>query len=104
MGVKEVCDKWGGLKDPIQVIDILGLMGDAVDNIPGIPGVGEKTAIKLVAQFGSVEAVIDGADQLKGKQQQNVIEFAEQGLMSKELATIILDVPIEFDPKKLPDG
>jgi len=101
MGVQEVCDKWGGLKDPVQVIDILGLMGDSVDNIPGIPGVGEKTAMKLVAQFGSVEAVIDGADQLKGKQQQNVIEFAEQGLMSKELATIILDVPVELDPVKL---
>ena len=101
MGVTEICEKWGGLKDPLQVIDILGLMGDSVDNIPGIPGVGEKTAIKLVAAYGSVEGVIGNTDKLKGKQQQNVIEFAEQGLMSKQLATIILDVPVAFEPGKL---
>lgn len=100
LGPKEICDRWG-LENTEQVIDILGLMGDAVDNIPGIPGVGEKTAMKLVAQFGSVEGVIENADKLKGKQQQNIIEFAEQGLLSKQLATIILDVPVDFDPDKL---
>lgn len=100
LGPKEICDRWG-LERTEQVIDILGLMGDAVDNIPGIPGVGEKTAMKLVARFGSVEGVIENSDQLKGKQQQNVIEFAEQGLLSKQLATILLDAPVEFDPDAL---
>ncbi len=84
-----------------QVIDILGLQGDASDNIPGIPGIGEKTAKKLVQEYGSVEGLIANVDKLKGKQQQNVREFAEQGLMSKELATIHLDVPIEFEAEKL---
>ncbi|MFD2785008.1 DNA polymerase I [Hymenobacter rubripertinctus] len=84
-----------------QVIDILGLQGDASDNIPGIPGIGEKTAKKLIQEYGSVENLIANVDQLKGKQQQNVREFAEQGLMSKELATIHLDVPIEFEADKL---
>lgn len=84
-----------------QVIDILGLQGDASDNIPGIPGIGEKTAKKLVAEYGSVEGLIANVDKLKGKQQQNVREFAEQGLMSKELATIHRNVPIEFEADKL---
>jgi DNA polymerase-1 len=84
-----------------QVKDILGLMGDAVDNIPGIPGIGEKTAMKLVQQFGSLEGVIDNADQLKGKQQENVIAFAEQGRLSKQLATIIIDAPVELDHEAL---
>lgn len=100
MGVKEVCEKFE-INDPLQVIDILGLWGDAVDNIPGIPGIGEKTAKKLISEFGSVENLIKNADQLKGKQKENVIQFAEQGLLSKKLATIILDVPIEFDPSTL---
>ena len=100
LGPKEICERWD-LERTEQVIDILGLMGDAVDNIPGIPGVGEKTAMKLVARFGSVEGVIENSDQLKGKQQQNVIEFAEQGLLSKQLATILLDAPVEFDPDAL---
>jgi DNA polymerase-1 len=84
-----------------QVIDILGLQGDASDNIPGIPGIGEKTAKKLIQEFGSVENLIANVDQLKGKQQDNVRAFAEQGLMSKELATIHLDVPIEFHEENL---
>ncbi|RPD46262.1 DNA polymerase I [Hymenobacter sediminis] len=84
-----------------QVIDILGLQGDASDNIPGIPGIGEKTAKKLVQEFGSVENLIANVDKLKGKQQENVRNFAEQGLLSKELATIHLDVPIEFHEENL---
>ena len=84
-----------------QVIDILGLQGDASDNIPGIPGIGEKTAKKLIQEYGSVEGLIANVDQLKGKQQQNVREFAEQGLMSKELATIHVNVPIPFEPEAL---
>ncbi|MBD2723461.1 DNA polymerase I [Hymenobacter armeniacus] len=84
-----------------QVIDILGLQGDASDNIPGIPGIGEKTAKALIKQFGSVENLIANSDQLKGKQQENVRNFAEQGLMSKELATIHVNVPLDFEPEKL---
>ena len=89
------------IERPEQVIDILGLQGDASDNIPGIPGIGEKTAKKLIQEYGSVENLIANVDQLKGKQQENVRNFAEQGLMSKELATIHLDVPIEFEADKL---
>jgi DNA polymerase-1 len=84
-----------------QVIDILGLQGDASDNIPGIPGIGEKTAKALIKQFGSVENLIANSDKLKGKQQENVRNFAEQGLLSKELATIHVNVPIEFEADKL---
>ncbi|MBL7958510.1 MAG: DNA polymerase I, partial [Flavobacteriales bacterium] len=97
LGPKEICERWGGLNSPEQVKDILGLMGDAVDNIPGIPGIGEKTAMKLVQQFGSLEGVIEGADQLKGKQKENVLQFAEQGRMSKALATININAPVELD-------
>lgn len=100
LGPKEICDRWG-LERTEQVKDILGLMGDAVDNIPGIPGIGEKTAIKLVQQFGSLEAVIEGADQLKGKQKENVIAFAEQGRLSKMLATINVAAPVELDHDNL---
>ncbi len=99
-GVKEVLEKWE-ISDVCQVIDILGLWGDAVDNIPGIPGIGEKTAKKLVQEYGSVEGIIANADQLKGKMRENVENFAEQGLISKKLATILLDVPIELDEKSL---
>ena len=97
LGPKEICERWGGLSSPDQVKDILGLMGDAVDNIPGIPGIGEKTAMKLIQQFGSLEGVLENADKLKGKQQENVIQFAEQGRLSKRLATIIIDAPVELD-------
>jgi len=99
-GPKEVCARYG-IQEPSQVIDILGLWGDASDNIPGIPGIGEKRAMELVARYGSVENVIAHADELKGKIQENVKAFAEQGLMSKELATIITDAPVDFDPDKL---
>lgn len=97
MGPKEVCDRWGGLSSPDQVKDILGLMGDAVDNIPGIPGIGEKTAIKLVQQFGSLEGVLEHVGELKGKQQENVKAYAKDGIMSKRLATILIDAPVELD-------
>lgn len=100
LGVKEVCEKFG-VKRPEQVIDMLGLWGDSVDNIPGIPGIGEKTAKKLLAEYDSVEGLIANADKLKGKQKENVINFAEQGLLSKKLATIILDAPIDFNAKEL---
>jgi DNA polymerase-1 len=91
------------IRDPKQVIDILGLWGDASDNIPGVPGIGEKTAKKLVAQYGSVEGLIENKDKLKGKQKENVTNFADQARLSKELATIITDVPIQetFDDFKL---
>ena len=95
-GVPEICERFE-VDDPIKVIDILGLWGDSVDNIPGIPGIGEKTSKKLIGQYGSVENLIANAHELKGKQQENVINFAEQGLLSKKLATIILDAPIELD-------
>lgn len=100
LGPQEVCEKWG-IENVSQVIDILGLMGDAVDNIPGIPGIGEKTAQKLIAEFGSVENLIANADKLKGKQKENVVNFAQQGLLSKELATILCEVPIEFHEESL---
>ncbi len=99
LGVKEVCEKFE-IETPKQVIDILGLWGDAVDNIPGIPGIGEKTAKKLISQYGSVEGLLKNTHELKGKQKENVENFAEQGLLSKKLATIILDSPIEFIPEE----
>lgn len=96
LGVKEVLEKWE-IERVEQVIDILGLWGDAVDNIPGIPGIGEKTAKSLIKQYGSMENIIAHSHELKGKQRENVENFAEQGLLSKKLATIILDVPVELD-------
>lgn len=98
LGVPEVLEKWD-IEKVEQVIDILGLQGDSVDNIPGIPGIGAKTAVKLLKLYGSVEGLIANTDQLKGKQKEKVIEFAEQGLLSKRLATINLEVPIKFDAK-----
>jgi DNA polymerase-1 len=101
LGVKEVCEKFS-IQRPEQVIDILGLWGDASDNIPGIPGVGEVTAKKLLAEFDSIENLIANADKIPNeKLRQKVIEFQDQALMSKQLATIILDVPIEFDESRL---
>jgi DNA polymerase-1 len=96
LGVPEVLAKWE-VERPEQVIDILGLWGDAVDGIPGIPGVGEKTAKQLIKQYGSVEEIIAHSHELKGKLRENVEQFAEQGLMSKRLATINLDSPVELD-------
>lgn len=100
MGVPEVLAKWE-VEHVHQVIDILGMWGDAVDNIPGIPGIGEKTAKALIKQFGSVEAVIENSQQLKGKMRENVEKFAEQGLISKKLATIMLNAPVELDEDAL---
>ena len=100
LGVKEVCEKFD-IERVDQVRDVLGLQGDAVDNIPGIPGIGAKTASKLLKQFGSIEAIIANADQLKGKQREKVIEFSEQGILSKELATICTTVPLAFDEEAL---
>ncbi len=99
LGVPEITKNWG-IDTPEQVIDILGLMGDSVDNIPGMPGIGEKTAVKLIQEFGSVENLIQNADKLKGKQKEIVENFAAQGMLSKELATIELNVPIKFDEKE----
>ena len=100
LGVPEVLAKWE-VERVEQVIDILGLWGDAVDNIPGIPGIGEKTAKTLIKQYGSVENIIANAHELKGKMRENVEKFAEQGLISKKLATIMLDAPVELDEEAL---
>lgn len=94
-GVEEVCAKFE-VDHPLKVIDILGLWGDVADNIPGIPGIGEKTSKQLIQKYGSVENLIANADDLKGKQKENVINFAEQGIISKMLATIIIDVEVDF--------
>ena len=98
LGVPEVLDKWD-IERVDQVIDVLGLQGDSVDNIPGIPGVGAKTAVKLLKLFGDMEGILSNTDQLKGKQKEKVEMFADQGRLSKVLATIKIDVPIDFDPK-----
>jgi DNA polymerase-1 len=90
-----VCEKWN-IKDVSQVIDILGLMGDSVDNIPGIPGVGEKTAAKLLAEYGTLENILDKADSIKGALGEKIRKGKELAVMSKKLATIITDVPVEF--------
>ena len=95
-GVKEVQEKFE-VQNPLQVIDFLGMMGDAVDNIPGLPGVGEKTAKKLLADFGSIENLLANTNQLKGKLRENIENNKEKGLLSKQLATIMLDVPVTFD-------
>ncbi|HOP43017.1 MAG TPA: DNA polymerase I [Flavobacteriales bacterium] len=100
LGPKEICARWG-LERTEQVIDILGLMGDAVDNIPGIPGVGEKTAMKLVQQYGGVEGVLEHADEIKGKLGERVREHAEQARMSRKLATILTDAPVAIDHEAL---
>ena len=93
LGVAEILEQWG-VERVEQVIDVLALMGDSSDNVPGIPGIGEKTAKKLVAQFASVENLIANTDQLKGKQKENVEQYADQGLMAKRLVTIVCDVPL----------
>jgi DNA polymerase-1 len=100
LGVEEIKRDWE-VEDPKQVIDILGMWGDAVDNIPGIPSVGEKTAKKFIKEFGSMENTIANADKIKGKVGENVKNFAEQGLLSKKLATINLSVPIDVSDDDL---
>ncbi|MES2566603.1 MAG: DNA polymerase I [Bacteroidota bacterium] len=100
LGVPEICKKWD-ITHVGQLIDILGLMGDKVDNIPGIPGVGEKTAIQLVKDFGTIENLIVNTDKLKGKLKEKVEEHKAKAIQSKWLATIILDVPVEFNENEL---
>ncbi len=95
LGVEEVKAKYE-IEDPKQVIDFLAMMGDAVDNIPGLEGVGEKTAMKFLKEFGSIENLLANTDQLKGKLKEKVEASAERGILSKKLATIICDAPIEF--------
>ena len=95
-GVKEVCEKYG-ISSPLQVIDLLALEGDASDNIPGCPGVGEKTAVKLIGEWGSVENLIENVDSLKGAVQKKISENIEKIKFSKFLVTIKTDVPIELN-------
>jgi len=103
MGVPEVLEKWG-IERIDQVIEIQGLQGDAVDNIPGVPGVGPKTAQKLIAQFDTIENLLQNTDKLKGKQKERVEENKEQALLSKELARIIIDAPVEVTLDELELG
>ena len=100
LGVKEICDSYE-FETPLQVIDYLALMGDKVDNIPGCPGVGKVTAIKLIKQFGSIESMLERTDELKGAMRIKVEENAEQIRFSKFLATIKIDVPIDLDEEAL---
>ena len=95
-GVKEVQEKFE-ITDPLQVIDFLGMMGDSVDNIPGLPGVGEKTAKKFLTEYGSMEKLLENTDKIKGKLKEKIEQNREKGLLSKKLATIMLDVPIDYD-------
>ena len=95
LGPEEICAKWN-IKDVSQVIDMLGMMGDSVDNIPGIPGVGEKTAAKFLAEYGSLEKTLENADKIKGAMGEKVKKGKEMAILSKKLATIILDVPVDF--------
>ena len=97
-GIPEVQKKFE-VTDPLQVIDFLGMMGDASDNIPGLPGVGEKTAKKFLAAYGSMENLLANTHELKGKMKEKIEANGELGLLSKKLATIMLDVPVEFDAK-----
>lgn len=97
-GKKEVCERWG-IRRVEQVIDMLGLMGDAVDNIPGLPGIGEKTAAKLLEEYDNIENLLANVDKLKGKQQEIVKNHGEKATLSKWLATIDTDAPITFDDK-----
>ncbi len=97
-GVAEVNENFN-ITNPFQVIDILGLMGDTADNIPGCPGIGEKTSKDLIGRFGSIDNIYLNIDELKGKQKENLINFKEQVLFSRYLATIKLDVPIAFEPE-----
>jgi DNA polymerase-1 len=99
-GVEEVCKKFE-IENPLQVIDYLGMCGDAVDNIPGIPGVGDKTAKKFLQQYGSIENLLEHTEDLKGKMREKVETNREQALLSKKLATIIIDAPVAFDEKAL---
>ncbi len=100
MGVEEIKTAFG-IENPLQVIDILGLTGDISDNIPGCPGIGPKTAQKLIATYGSIENLLENVAQLKGKQKENLIKYQEQILLSKHLVTIKLDVPLDLNIEEL---
>lgn len=100
LGPKEVCERWG-IKRVDQVVDMLALMGDSVDNIPGLPGIGEKTAAKLLEEYDTVENLLANADKLKGKQQEIVKNHGDKATLSKWLARIDINVPVEFDEKFL---
>ena len=100
MGIPEILAKWD-IERIDQVVDMLGLQGDSVDNIPGIPGVGPKTASKLLKQYGTVEEIVKHAHELKGKLGEKVAAFGDQGLLSKELARINTEVPIEFNSEEM---
>lgn len=99
-GVEEVKEKFE-VEDPMQVVDFLGMMGDSIDNIPGLPGVGEKTAKKFIKEYGSLENLLANTHQLKGKLKENIEANKELGLLSKKLATILTDAPVEFDEEDL---
>lgn len=100
MGTKEVCEKWD-IDNVDQVIEMLGLQGDSSDNIPGIPGFGPKTAATLLKKYKNIEGIIEHVEELKGKQKERVEQFGEQALLSRKLATIITDVPVEFNLEDL---
>ena len=95
-GEKEVCENWG-IERVEQVIDILGLQGDSVDNIPGVPGIGPKTAASLLSEYGTIENLLENVDKIKGKNQERLREHAEQALLSKRLATIDINAPVNFE-------
>ncbi len=99
-GLNEVKEKFE-IENPSQVIDILSLWGDSSDNIPGVPGIGEKTAKKLIAEYGTLEKLLDHLDDLKGKLKENLVSFREQATLSKQLATIIEDVPFSLNLESL---
>lgn len=100
LGPKEVCEKWN-ISNVLQVTDMLGLQGDTSDNIPGVPGIGPKTAAALIQQYGSIENILAHVDELKGKQKELLQQYGEQALLSKKLATIMTDAPIPFNPDDL---
>ena len=98
-GIEEVNNKFE-ISDPIQVIDFLAMKGDSVDNIPGLPGVGDKTAKKFLKEYGSIENLLSNTDKIKGKLREKIEANSDAGLLSKKLATIITDVPVDFDANK----
>lgn len=100
IGPKEVCEKWD-ICSVSQVVDMLGLMGDSVDNIPGVPGIGPKSAASLLKTYGTLEKVLEEAANIRGKQGEKIQEFREQAILSKKLATIITNVPVEFHEESL---
>lgn len=100
LGVKEVCEKWD-IENVSQVRDMLGLQGDTSDNIPGVPGIGPKTAAVLLKQYGSIENIVANATELKGKQKELFQKYGDQAILSKQLATIITDVPVAFNEEDL---